>query len=382
MMRGSDGVEVELDAARLAMADRTLHQGLQDQVYSAAVLLVAHCRRVVHVSSFGTTQPGGGYPVGADTLFDLASLTKPVVALGLLALVEDGVLSLGDPLEAVLPEAAGTPVAAVTLRHLATHTSGLPPWRPVYRAGLSATGTPEPDARRRMLDETLRIPLHDVPGTRYAYSDLGYLLLGEAVSRAAGMGLQEYLRGRIFNALGLEDLGYLPSAGQSERIAATANSSIRPGRMLIGEVHDENAWVFGGVAGHAGLFGTAKDLAVLAIALAGDGTAEGRRLLSLPALRLCRTNQLAPAVGGHSIGWFTPPNSMLPRGDLLSEAAFGHTGFTGTMIVIDPVEELAVVLLTNRVVNPADNGGIQRIRRSVLNAIASAIGCRERSSRG
>jgi len=367
--------DVGMDPERLAVADAILQRGVEDQVYSAAVLLVARQGHVVHLSAFGTTRPGGGAPAAPDTIFDLASLTKPIVALAFLTLVEDGVLTLGDALADVLPEAAGFSVGNVSLKHLATHTSGLPPWRPVYKAGLTANGAPDAEARPRMLAEILRIPIQEVPGSRYAYSDLGYMLLGEAVSRAAGMGLQEYLHRRIFEPLGLADMGYLPSVEHAHRVAATANSSIRPGRVLVGEVHDENAWAFGGISGHAGLFATAQDLGVLGVALAGDGHTEGRKLLSLPALRLCRTNQLPPAVGGHSIGWFTLPNGMLPRGDLLSESTFGHTGFTGTMMVADPREELAVVLLTNRVVNPADNGGIQRIRRTVLNAIASAIVC-------
>lgn len=362
-----------MDAGRLQAADGILRQALNDGVYSGAALWVARCGHVAHASAFGTTLPGGGSPVHESTLFDLASLTKPMVALGLLALVEDGVVCLGDRLADVLPEAEGTSVGNATLRHLATHTAGLPPWRPVYRAGLSSQGTPEPGGGPRMLAEILRIPLQDVPGTRYAYSDLGYMLLGEVVARASGAGLHEYLKRRIFDPLGLRDLGYLPGPEYADRIAATANSSIRPGRILVGEVHDENAWAFGGVAGHAGLFGTARDLGVLAMALAGDGTCGPERLLSQPALRLCRTNQISPAVGGHSIGWFTPPNGMLPRGDLLSDETFGHTGFTGTLMVMDPQCQLAVVLLTNRVVSPGDNGAIQRIRRRVLNVVASAM---------
>jgi len=138
-------------------------------------------------------------------------------------------------------------------------------------------------------------------------------------------------------------------------------------------VHDENALVFGGVSGHAGLFGTAADLALEASALVGTGEINGHRLLGMPTLRLVRTNQVDPAIGGHSIGWFTPPNGMLPRGDIFGDSLFGHTGFTGTMLVCDPPNQLVVVLLTNRVVNPKDNGGIARIRRRVLNIVASSI---------
>ena len=137
--------------------------------------------------------------------------------------------------------------------------------------------------------------------------------------------------------------------------------------LMLWEPHIE------GRNAHAGLFGTAADLVLEASALVGTGEINGHRLLGIPTLRLVRTNQVDPAVGGHSIGWFTPPNSMLPRGDILPDTTFGHTGFTGTMLVCEPKNELAIVLLTNRVVNPSDNGGMARIRRRVINIVASSI---------
>jgi CubicO group peptidase (beta-lactamase class C family) len=355
--------DVGLDARRLAVADGHIRAGQDEKVYPAAVLLVARHGQIAHHRAFGHLHDGGK-PTRPDTIFDLASVTKPCVATGLLTLVEDGKVSLAQTVEDFLPEAKGTPIGPLTIRQLATHTTGLPPWKPLYKHG---------QGREAQLAEILRTPLRSPPGTHYAYSDLGYILLGEIVARAGGMNLDQYLHARLFAPLGMKDTGYLPAATRRSRIAPTANCPMRPDRTLIGEVHDANAHASGGVSGHAGLFGTAPDLALLATALAGKGEANLYRVLGIPALRLAQTNQIAPDIGGHSIGWFTPPNGMLPRGDLLGDTAFGHTGFTGTMIVCDPVYDLVAILLTNRVMNPDDNGVILRVRRRVMNAVASAI---------
>ncbi len=355
--------DLGLDSRRLAVADALIQAGVEEKTYPAAVFLVARRGKIGHQRAFGHLQPGGG-ATRVDTIFDLASVTKPVNAVALLTLLEDGKASLHQKLEDLLPETAGSALAPVTVRQLATHTSGLPAWKPLYRI---------PGGRNPMLADILRTPLHHPPGTRYAYSDLGYLLIGEIIERVSGMSLDQYVHARVLAPLGMKDTGYLPAATRRSRIAATAHCPMRPGQTLVGEVHDSNAHAYGGVAGHAGLFGTAPDLALLGSALTRRGEAGGRRLLGVPTLRLARTNQIPPEVGGHSIGWFTPPNGMLPRGDLLGETVFGHTGFTGTMLVCDPEYELTVVLLTNRVMNPSENGGILRIRRQVMNAVASAI---------
>jgi len=370
--------ELGLDPRRLAVADAHAQAGVDEGVYPAAVLLVARQGKVAHQAAFGALQPGST-PTRPDTIFDLASVTKPCVATALLTLVEDGRVSLRQSVEEFLPEAAGTAVGPLSIRQLATHTSGLPAWKPLYKAG---------KGKDPQLAEILRTPLHYAPGAHYTYSDLGYILLGEIIEQASGMTLDRYLRTRLFEPLGMKDTGYRPAPTRRCRIAPTANCPYRPGQTLVGEVHDANAHAFGGVSGHAGLFGTAPDLALFAAALIGtqapghsgvqvperlNARTPKRRILGLPTLRLAQTNQIQPEIGGHSIGWFTPPNIMLPRGDILSEAAFGHTGFTGTMIVCDPTYDLVIILLTNRVMNPAANEGILQVRRRVINAVASAI---------
>jgi CubicO group peptidase (beta-lactamase class C family) len=354
--------EVGLDAQRLAIADELVQGGVANGGYPAAVLLVARHGRVAHLRAFGTI--GEGRPAQPDTLFDLASLTKPVVATALLTLVEDGKAVLGQTVEEWLPEAKGTAFAPLTIRQLATHTSGLPAWKPLYKVA---------GGRDAILADLFATPLHHKPDTRYTYSDLGYITLGEIVARASGMPLEQYLHARIFAPLHMKDTDFRPPKALHSRIAPTANEQSRPGQTMLGEVHDGNAHALGGVSGHAGLFGTAPDLSILAAALTGSGAVKDYRLLGLPTLRLARTSQSPPGIEGHSIGWFTAPNDMLPRGDLWGPETFGHTGFTGTMITCDPTYDVSVILLTNRVMNPEDNGGMSRVRRRVLNTVASAI---------
>jgi len=365
-------MDVGLDGRRLEVAQQIVRGGVDDKVYSGAVLLIARHGKIGQMAAFGSLHPGGP-PVKMDTIFDMASLTKPNVAAGLLTLLEDGKLALTQDVKEWIPEAKGSPAADLTLRQLATHTSGLPAWKALY----NTKGVPEAkgqgNARALVLAEILRTPLHNPPGTKYVYSDLGYILLGEVVSRASGMSLDQYLHSRLYAPMGMKDTGYLPAATRRDRIASTAGSRDRPGATLVGEVHDENANSIGGVSGHAGLFSTAPDIVKLADALCRNGESGGHRVLGIPTLRLVQKNQAPPDVGGHSIGWFTPPNTMLPKGDILGDSAFGHTGFTGTMIVCDPVHELVIVLLTNRVIYENTADGMSRIRRRTINSIASSI---------
>jgi len=350
-----------LDARRLRLARRHVEIGLGEGIYDAAVLAVARHGAMAMHEAFGTIE---GHPTSRDALFDLASLTKTFCATAMLRLAEDGVLSLSDTVADWVAEAARAELGCATLRQLATHVSGLPAWKPLYDP------TPGKEAMLRAILET---PLANAPGTVYEYSDLGYILLGEVASRASGQPLEDLIQSTVTGPIGADEVGYLPSLNAERLIAPTANCPMRPGEVLRGVVHDANAHAYGGVAGHAGLFGDADGLALLGSALAGDGFVLGKRLVGRPALRLARTNQLAPEVGGHTIGWFCNPNPMCPFGDLAGPDAFGHTGFTGTMVVCEPSAGVVAVLLTNRVLNPADNNGIKRVRRQVVHAVASAV---------
>lgn len=352
-----------MDDRRLERVHALVERGVHDGVYPAAAYAVVRGGRVWAKGAFGRIQPDGPNEAETDehTIFDMASLSKPITATLLLQAVEEGRLHLRMALQDVLPEAVDAPVGPVSLQRLATHTSGLPAWKPLYKS-------------EQPIQEIFRTELEAEPGTRYAYSDLGYILLGQLVARVFDRPLDALAQERIFAPLGMTRTAYRPDASLQPEIAATANCPWRDGRTLIGEVHDANAHSLGGIAGHAGIFSTLADMIRFASLFAPqDDRKPVGAVLSRLSIRLASENQIDSAIGGHSIGWFTPPNGMLPRADLLSDRTFGHTGFTGTMLWIDPHYSLAGILLTNRVYQPAEGKALLRLRWLFSNAAASAV---------
>lgn len=356
------------EAERLAAVGTAVEQGVKDNLYPAAVYAVVRHGMLAASGEYGLIQPDTNPALKTDfnTVFDMASLTKTITATLLLMAVERGELQLGQSVGYLIPEAEKTAVADCTLRQLATHSSGLPPWKPLYK-----TTHPTP------LDDILSTSLDNVPGTHYAYSDLGYILIGEILTRVCSQPLDRLAKERIFTPLGMQHSGYRPDPALHNKIAATRNCPWRgEEKILIGEVHDANAHKLNGVAGHAGLFSNAPDMVKFALALRhSPNTAHLKTtsLLHVPTHQLVEESQIDSSIGGHSIGWFTPPNGMLPRGDLLSNRSFGHTGFTGTSIIFDPAYDLTIILLTNRVYVPGEGTGILRLRRTISNLVAGSI---------
>lgn len=299
------------------------------------------------------------------TLWDMASLTK-VTALTsvIMQLVEAKRVNLDAPVQHYLPTWIGPNKAKVTIRHLLTHSSGLPAWRPVYKEAFDTA------AAMRLVSET---PLDTLPGVRMVYSDLGAILLGEVVRAVTGERLDAYAAKHVFGPLKMSDTRYLPLRSDSARIAPTEIDPWR-GRHLRGEVHDENAFALGGVSAHAGLFSTAADVARLARAYLGGGTLDGARIWSAATVRQFTTVQDSN-FSNRALGWETP-NGTNSAGRLMKRPAFGHTGFTGTSIWIDPANDLFVVLLTNRVNPTRANTKITRVRQALADA---AVGTASRN---
>lgn len=297
-----------------------------------------------------------------DTIFDLASLTKPIVtATSLMLLAAEGRVDLDDPVAKVLPPFGERGKEAVTIRSLLTHTSGLKPWRPFHEAllererkkGERLLGTPA--AKEAVLERIYRGALVHEPGEAAVYGDLDFILLGAIVEAVSGLALDDFAASRIFAPLGMNDTRFvrigdgapeLPDALR-RRFAATENCPWR-GRVLWGEVHDPNAWAMGGVAGHAGLFSTADD--VMRFALAVIDTWHGRSDV-FPREWLVRflTKNDMPAGTTWALGWDTPTPGASSAGQHFSPTSVGHLGFTGTSLWIDLEREAAVVMLTNRV---------------------------------
>jgi CubicO group peptidase (beta-lactamase class C family) len=341
-----------------------IEEGLARGLYpGAAYRVFKPPDRVLAEGAAGRAQEEPDRPTSLETVWDLASLTKPVVtATSALLLAQEGAFHLDEEVARFLPGESPS-LAGITLRHCLTHTSGLNAWEQLHSQGLSRQ---EIVARVRASERQRRA------GTGYTYSDLGYILLGEAVEAVSRQSLAELARERIFEPLGMKDTRFLPPEDWSERIAATRCPD--RDRVLIGEVHDGNCHAMGGVAGHAGLFGTTGDLLTYARMLLNEGELAGTRVLCPMAARQMMRNQNPPGMNGHTLGWFVRPNGFLPAGDFLPEDTFGHTGFTGTSLLLSPSLGLAAILLTNRVYQERDAADFLRFRRRFHNGVARLVG--------
>jgi CubicO group peptidase (beta-lactamase class C family) len=351
------------EAARQALAE-VLREGVHEGVFPGAVAAVGQLNAGRATSVFaaeGLLAPGEGQ-VELDTFYDLASLTKPVVASTVLRLCQRGVLDLEQPVSRWLPELAGTPGGTAPLALLLSHRAGLSPWGGLFR---DIPGPPGSSAARAyLLQEAATRTLLEPRSPGSVYSDLGYMIVGEALARAAGAPLELLIEREVATPLGhAAQLFYaaaLPSAARPafvRNVAPTEFCSWR-GRLVRAEVHDENCAAHGGICGHAGLFGRVQ--AVLAFGLEWLRAWEGRstwldRALVHFALR-------PRPFGGHVIGWDTKSAEGSSAGAVLSARAFGHLGFTGTSVWCDPVRQRCIVLLSNRVHPTRENIAIRTFR--------------------
>ena len=328
---------VGMSANRLETIDRIVKRGITAGGYPGASVVVGRRGYSVFEKGYGRLgwTTGSAAVVPDESIYDLASLTKVVgTATAAMILYDEGRLDLDAPVARYLPAFSGGNKDFVTIRQLLTHTSGLPAGRDLRRL---ANG---PWDARNVVVST---PLTCVPGACQVYSDLGADVLGFAIEAIAGQGLDSFLDERVFAPLGMNDTHFRPAESDRDRIAPTEVSSPR-GYPLRGEVHDENAWALGGVAGHAGLFSTAADLSLFAQMMLNGGTYGGVRIVSDSAVaRFTRRT-----TGTRALGWDTSDGDGA-AGVHMSEHAYGHTGFTGTSLWIDPDRDLFVILLTNRV---------------------------------
>jgi uncharacterized protein YbbC (DUF1343 family) len=297
-------------------------------------------------------------PMTLDTVFDLASLTKAVATSTAVALlIERGKISLAAPASTYVPELA--PLAPFTVEQLLLHTSGLP----------AATGL---DDYAHGSTETMRrigaLKRAGAPGERFVYSDVGYVVLGEVVRRVSGKPLPDYLASEVFAPLEMRETSFVPPDPLRARAAPTEQ---RDGGWMVGDVHDPRAWALGGVAGHAGLFSTADDLARFARAMLGRGALDGRRIVSERTFAEWTRRRDTPK-GGRALGWDVDSAFATHRGAALSASAFGHGGFTGTAMWIDPERDLFFVFLSNRV-HPDGKGAVNPLVAKVADAVVHGL---------
>ncbi len=352
-----------------------LREGIRTRVFPGAVLFVRHKGQIrVHQAIGLTSSHPDSAPVQINTIYDLASLTKPLAtASSILLLVQEGRLSLTQTLATLLEETEGFPCGQASLKDLLSHQSRLPAWRPFYKS-FPPTFSSELDFRQKriqvVLEMILKEPIDQSSPTTSKYSDLGYIVLGFVVERVTGQSLADFTRERIFNlveanalAFGIHDI----KRDVLDRIAPSEEDPWR-GRLLQGEAHDENAAALGGIAGHAGLFGTAQ--AVGQITKAWLDSYAGK-----PSLFQCDVvRQFVKAQPGTSwgLGWDTPsqPSSS---GQWFSPESFGHLGFTGTSIWVDRIRELEVIFLSNRVHPTRENQAIKAFRPRLHDVIIQGL---------
>jgi len=346
-------------AADLAPIDAIMNEAIAQRKIPGGVVLVGHNGRVIYRKAFGSRalEPERE-AMTVDTIFDLASLTKCIATTtAVMQLFEQGRIALNDPVAAYLPEFAQNGKAQITVRELLTHYSGLPPDLNLKQPW---------EGRDTAFNMAMQVKPIYPPGTRFLYSDINFITLGFLVEKVSGMPLNEYASANIFKPLGMSHTTFLPPAAWTARIAPTQYDE--HGNMLRGTVHDPTARRMGGVAGHAGLFSTADDMAIFAQALLS-----GHKILSRSAIEKMTTpQQPATAASLRGLGWDIDSPFSRNRGELFPVGSFGHTGFTGTSLWIDPVTDTYVIILTNAV-HPRGHGSAISLRSRIATAVAASL---------
>ncbi|MBD1378954.1 serine hydrolase domain-containing protein [Metabacillus arenae] len=358
--------------SNLDSIDPIIESALTNRTFSGAVMLTARKGVVVKEGAYGYayqyedgsfTKDEQPIRTTESTIFDIASISKLFTSTAILMLYEDNKLQLDDPVSRYLPEFAANDKEQVTIRQLLTHTSGFKAWIPLYQTEGN---------RDEKIQTVLHYPLDHAPGTTYTYSDLNLITLGALVEKLTNQRLDEFVTKHITKPLGMKDTMYNPPKKLKHRIAATEYQPAIKRGMVWGEVHDENAWSLEGIAGHAGVFSTAKDLAIFGHMILQDGKYKGKQLLEKDTVRLLLDNQTPKFPGDdHSLGWELNQSWYM---DALSHSTtLGHTGYTGTSLVISKENETIVVLLTNRVHPNRTTPAINPVRREVARKVADAI---------
>ena len=353
-----------------------LKTGVDQQVYTAAVALVGLKGKLLWQGAAGRLSKDRDAPaVTPDTVFDLASLTKPLATtLALILLVDQGMISLDTPLGKILPHDWLPPDKhRLTLGSLLAHRSGLPAWRPFYTEVIAAPASARPTLLERLAAAT---PVEHAPDTVTVYSDLAFMLLKAVVEHVSGQELDRFCRCKIYRPLDLLSLGFNPlrQPGTTALRFAATEPGLIPGRPDAGEVHDENAWAAGGVAGHAGLFGTGREVFELAACLYRVYGGERARPLTPEVIKRFFT---VPPGANRAYGFDIPSRDPAQRaaGRYFSTNSLGHLGFTGTSFWLDLVTGQMVVLLTNRVhLGRDDKTKIQAFRPQFHEAASRALG--------
>lgn len=363
-----------MSSARLRQLDVIVQEAVSRKDFPGAVLLVGRDGKVVYRKAFGESQWVPRHRrIDAGMVFDLASLTKPVAtATSIMILVEQGKLSLDEKVKDYVPEfaayvdAAGKPGEDARVWHLLTHTSGLPPYTDAAEVEKHFGG---PCTTAQLAAYIACLKKTDPPGQAFHYSCLGYIILAHILKKITGQTIAAFSQEHIFQPLKMKHTFFSPAARDR---ALCVPTQVTDGKPLIGVVHDPLARLQGGVSGNAGLFSTCDDLAVFAEMMLGRGQRKGVRILG--PLAVARMTSVWPkaSFAGRGLGWDVDSPLSTNRGDLFGPNSYGHTGYTGTSIWIDPETKTYVIFLTNRV-HPDDKGSVTVLRSRVANVAAASI---------
>lgn len=365
--------QVGMSSQQLQHADLAINQAIANKEIPGAVLAVVKDGKMAYLKAYGNKEVyPTTVPMDVNIVFDLASLTKPVsTAISAMILVERGQLRLLNRVNQYIPDfkpwSDGKKKRDIRVIDLMTHTSGLPSYAPIQKAE-EAKGDNRPD---QLINYIAAVDREFEPQTDFQYSCLNYITLQRIIETISKQDLRTFAKQNIFEVLGMKHTDYLPVGETLARTAPT--EKLKEGNVLIGIVHDPLARIMNlGISGNAGLFSDAKDLGILVAALQNDGELNGKRILSPMGVRTMRTVPRNTASIGRSPGWdvFTPYSSN--NGDLFGPNTYGHTGYTGTSITIDPDANTAVILLTNRA-HPSDGGEVVRLRSLIANIVAASV---------
>lgn len=352
--------------ARFGAAFSLLQRAIEQRAFPAASIAVTHHGNLVALKALGQfTYEADAPAVATGTLFDIASVTKIAATTAMaMLLYQRGLLDVEVPLAAIVPEFTMNAErdlrrSAVTLRTLLAHASGLPAYDKLFLQARS---------RDELLRAAFAVPLLAEPGSKAVYSDMGFILLGLALERLADDSLDRYCQREVFSPLGMLATTFNPPQEMRPRIPPTADDRKFRHRVIQGEVQDENASLMGGVAGHAGLFSTAEDLANFAQAMLGSGESIFRE----QTVALFTRRESAPAGTSRALGWDTP-SSPSQSGKYFGPRSFGHLGYTGTSLWIDPERQVSITLLTNRTWPDCANPAIKQIRPAFHDAVMEVL---------
>ncbi|MEX0773469.1 MAG: serine hydrolase [Balneolales bacterium] len=365
-------LEVGMDSGHLSRVDDLVEQAIQDEDTPGAVLIVVRDGKIAYRKAYGNKQI---YPeekvMEANTVFDMASITKPVAtATSLMILLDRGLITLNDPISRFIPGfmAWGDEEMHQDARivHLLTHSAGLPSYAPVSML-TRRFGNPSPDSLHNYFSTVSR---NSEPGTHFSYSCPSFITLQRIIEAVTGQSLDTFTQNNIFLPLGMYNTTFKPGENM---VASIAPTQVTEDGILIGDVHDPLAnRIMNGISGNAGLFSSADDMAIFATMMLNEGVYNGKRILSPAAVKKMIGMPEKFKEFGRGLGWDLNSSFSSNQGDLFGKNTYGHTGYTGTSITLDPDTNTAVILLTNRV-HPHDTGSVVRLRSLIANVVAASI---------